>query len=340
MTSMTTVTVSQITPRPSHSPVKLLMTRRHSKPTSDSSAPLTSSSRSQVEVRSEVRVKPLVFAPPSSASEGAFVLYLREIGRVPLLSPEEEFALAQRVRQGDRAARDHMIQANLRLVVRIARDFETFGLPLLDLISEGNIGLMTAVDRFDPMRGVRLSTYAALWIKQHMRRAIANHSRTIRVPVHVCEKLVRINRAAARLSEELSRPPTAEELAAETGFGLGAVQQLRRAIMPVISLDAPPGFEDDGRSVAETVADDRLRLAPDTLHAEEVQRMLGDSLRGLNEREQEILRRRFGLDGADPETLDQVGEAFGLTRERIRQLQQAALKKLRTRMIKKVGRNA
>ena len=150
---MTTVTVSQITPRPSHSPVKLLMTRRHSKPTSDSSAPLTSSSRSQVEVRSEVRVKPLVFAPPSSASEGGFrSLFARDWPGAPVKSRRRVRPGSARP-PGDRAARDHMIQANLRLVVRIARDFETFGLPLLDLISEGNIGLMTAVDRFDPMRG-------------------------------------------------------------------------------------------------------------------------------------------------------------------------------------------
>lgn len=275
---------------------------------------------------------------PSASGEGAFVLYLREIGRVPLLTAEEERALARRVKQGDLAARDHMIQANLRLVVRIARDFESFGLPLLDLISEGNIGLMTAVDRFDPNRGVRLCTYAALWIKQHMRRAIANYSRTIRVPVHVCERLVQVNRAATKLEELLGRAPTLGELAAETGEPIDKVQSLRQAIQPTLSLDNVSGPDGTGLSVAETVADDRVQLASDQLDEDDVHGALGSALHLLNTREQEILRKRFGLDGDEPQTLDEVGLTFGLTRERIRQLQEGALKKLRMRLRRKLER--
>ena len=347
---MITATVSRTGMNPSHDAVRINLTRSR-RPIPTPQAQVGKRQRNRTAGASEVvagavtsKNLPLVrqsspVPQASAAGEGAFVLYLREIGRVALLTAEEELELAHCIQAGDLDARDRMIQANLRLVVRIARDFDSFGLPLLDLISEGNIGLMTAVDRFDPNRGVRLSTYAALWIKQHMRRAIANHSRTIRVPVHVCEKLVQVNRAASKLEEVLGRAASLEELAAETSLPLDKVRNLRQAIMPTLSLDTASGPDESGYSIAETLADDRMRLAYDHLNEGDVHGMLGDAIHLLNSREQEILRRRFGLDGDEPQTLDQVGAQFGLTRERIRQLQEGALRKLRQRLRKKVDRN-
>lgn len=342
----TVSTVSLTGMSPSHNIVRLPLARsRRAAPqpaleVTRRSGPARTPKRVQVAARPATpeRLETTSFPLPSASGEGAFVMYLREIGRVPLLTAEQERDLARRVRQGDRDARDHMIQANLRLVVRIARDFESFGLPLLDLISEGNIGLMTAVDRFDPSRGVRLCTYAALWIKQHMRRAIANFSRTIRVPVHVCERLGQINRAAAKLEKILGRTPTLEELAHETGEPIDKVRSLRQAILPTLSLENVTRPDGTGLSVAETVADERALLASDQLDENDVHGALGDALGLLNTREQEILRRRFGLDGDEPQTLDDVGFSFRLTRERIRQLQEGALRKLRMRLRKKLER--
>src|SRR5213080_4081059 len=172
---------------------------------------------------------------PADAGSGsydgdtAFHLYLREIGRTPLLTLEQEIELARRIKRGDKRAREQMIKANLRLVVKIARDYESYGLPLLDLINEGNIGLMKGVERFDPKKGAKLSTYAAWWIKQAMKRALANQSKTIRLPVHIVDKLFHLRRAGAKLEEVLGREPTDEELAAEVGFSVARVNQLRRA---------------------------------------------------------------------------------------------------------------
>jgi RNA polymerase primary sigma factor len=187
----------------------------------------------------------------------AYTLYLREVGQTPLLSPQEELALARRIQSGDAAAREQMIKANLRLVVRIAREYEDYGVPLLDLINEGNIGLMKAVERFDPTRGAKLSTYAAWWIKQAIRRALSNQSKTIRLPVHVGDKLLHLNRAAARLEDELGREPTNEELAGELDMSASRVAALRRSALAPASLDAPIGGEQDSKRFDEVIGDEK-----------------------------------------------------------------------------------
>ncbi len=258
-------------------------------------------------------------------------LYLREIGQVKLLTREEEVALARRIQQGDDAAREQMIKANLRLVVKIARDYEGQGLPLLDLISEGNIGLMKAVERYDLARGVKLSSYAAYWIKQGIRRALANLSKTIRLPVHVQEKLFVIHRASHQLRRELGREPDDDELAQATGFSAGRIRRFRQAALAPVSLDAPLDG-DETNPVSETVADEGV--APPDLHIDDPvnRKLLADAMQGLDPRETMILRRRFGLDGQPEQTLDEVSQQFGLTRERIRQIQNQALRKLRAHM--------
>lgn len=259
-------------------------------------------------------------------------LYLREIGRVELLTPEQEVELAKRIQQGDEAAREHMIKANLRLVVKIARDYEGLGLPLLDLINEGNIGLMKGVERFNPAKGAKLSTYAALWIKQAIRRALGNQSKTIRLPVHVVDKMAHIRLAERKLREGLGREATDEEVAAEMGFSLRQVKLYREAGKAPVSLDAPLSDGDDGKQVAEIVADPNAVAAYDQMVKQGDSEMLQESLETLSERERNILTLRFGLSGDAPKTLEEVGEHYGLTRERIRQIQEEALLRLRARM--------
>ena len=272
---------------------------------------------------------------PSGGTDNAFRLYIREIGQVQLLTPVEEIELAARIKRGDKVAREHMIKANLRLVVKIARDYEGLGLPLLDLISEGNIGLMKAVERFDPGKGGKLSTYAAWWIKQGIKRALANQSKTIRLPVHLVDKIFRMRKVALKLQESLGREPTDEELADELGIPVKRVVKMRSASVRPTSLDAPLGDESDAKTVAEVVEDERATNPFNELVDRAATHMLGDLLPQLNAREAEILRYRFGLDGGSEKTLEEVGVKFGVTRERIRQLQNIALGKLR-RMIEKI----
>jgi RNA polymerase primary sigma factor len=255
-------------------------------------------------------------------------LYLREIGLVKLLTPEEEIELAAKIKKGDKKAREHMIKANLRLVVKIARDYEGIGLPLLDLISEGNIGLMKAVERFDPKKGGKLSTYGSWWIKQSIKRALANQSKTIRLPVHLVDKISRMRRTAMKLQEDFGREPTDEELAAELGTTVARVSQMRTASIRPASLDAPVG-DDDSNNYSEIVEDERAINPYDELEDKTVVNMLQDMVKHLDEREATILRYRFGLDGGTEKTLEEVGEKFGVTRERVRQIQNLALRKLR-----------
>ena len=261
-------------------------------------------------------------------------LYLREIGLVKLLTPQEEIELAARIKKGDKKAREHMIKANLRLVVKIARDYEGIGLPLLDLISEGNIGLMKAVERFDPAKGGKLSTYGSWWIKQAIKRALANQSKTIRLPVHLVDKISKMRRIAMKLQEELGREPTDEELAGELGMTTARVAQMRQAAIRPTSLDAPIGDE-DSNSYAEIVEDENATSPYDNLEDKTVTGMLQDMVKHLDEREATILRFRFGLDGGSEKTLEEVGVKFGVTRERVRQIQNLALRKLR-KMIEKL----
>jgi RNA polymerase primary sigma factor len=264
----------------------------------------------------------------------AIKLYLREIGQVKLLTPQEEIQLAARIKKGDKKAREHMIKANLRLVVKIARDYEGIGLPLLDLISEGNIGLMKAVERFDPSKGGKLSTYGSWWIKQSIKRALANQSKTIRLPVHLVDKIAKMRRIAMRLQEELGREPSDDEIAGEMGIPVSRVTQMRLAAIRPASLDAPIGDE-DSNNFAEVVQDENAETPYEQLEDKTVTKMLREMVTTLDPREATILRARFGLDGGPEKTLEEVGEKFGVTRERVRQIQNIALNKLR-KMIEKL----
>jgi len=261
-------------------------------------------------------------------------LYLREIGQVKLLTPAEEITLAKRIKRGDKSAREHMIKANLRLVVKIARDYENLGLPLLDLINEGNIGLMKGVERFDPKKGAKLSTYASWWIKQAIKRALANQSKTIRLPVHVVDKVAHIRRAEMRLREVLDREPTDEEVASELGLDAKRVRRYRQASRAPVSLDAPLGDDENDR-VSEVVADPNAALPSEQLVYESDNALVQEILATLPEREREILAMRFGLNDGKERTLEEVGERFGVTRERIRQIQEQALKTIRKTMEKR-----
>jgi RNA polymerase primary sigma factor len=264
-------------------------------------------------------------------------LYLREIGRVKLLTPQEEIVLARRIRRGDKQAREQMIKANLRLVVKIARDYQGFGLPLLDLINEGNIGLMKGVRRFDPKKGAKLSTYASWWIKQAIKRALANQSKTIRLPVHVVDKVAHIRRAEVKLRELLDRDPTDDEVAHDLGLDARRVRRYRDAARAPVSLDSPIGHEDDSTSISEIVADANAPAPFDGLVKSNDNEMVQEVLATLDERESKILAIRFGLEDGKPRTLEEVGERFGVTRERIRQIQEEALQKMRVKLEEREG---
>ncbi len=267
-------------------------------------------------------------------ADTAIKLYLREIGQVKLLTPQEEIDLAAKIKRGDKNAREDMIKANLRLVVKIAHDYEGLGLPLLDLINEGNIGLMKAVERFDPAKGGKLSTYGSWWIKQSIKRALANQSKTIRLPVHLVDKISKMRRTAMRLQEEFGREPTDDELAEELGISGSRVAQLRTAAIRPASLDAPIG-DDESNNFAEVVQDENAFTPYQELEDKTVTRMLQEMIKTLDPREATILRYRFGLDGGPEKTLEDVGQKFGVTRERVRQIQNIALSKLR-KMIEKL----
>ncbi len=267
-------------------------------------------------------------------ADTAIKLYLREIGQVKLLTPDEEIELAAKIKKGDKKAREDMIKANLRLVVKIAHDYEGLGLPLLDLINEGNIGLMKAVERFDPAKGGKLSTYGSWWIKQSIKRALANQSKTIRLPVHLVDKISKMRRTAMRLQEEFGREPTDDELAEELGISAARVAQLRTAAIRPASLDAPIG-DDESNNFAEVVQDENAFTPYEQLEDKTITRMLQEMIKTLDPREATILRYRFGLDGGPEKTLEEVGQKFGVTRERVRQIQNIALSKLR-KMIEKL----
>ena len=258
----------------------------------------------------------------------AFNLYLREVGQTPLLTVEEENKLAARIKRGDKKAREQMIKANLRLVVKIAREYEDYGMPLLDLINEGNMGLMKAVERFDPSKGAKLSTYSAWWIKQAIKRALANQSKTIRLPIHVVDKLFHMRKATMKLQEVFGREPTDAELGEELGMSAKKVSQFRTAAIRPASLEAPLGDDDTSR-IGDVVRDESANTPYEQLEGKTNVEMLQELVATLPVREAEILRYRFGLDGDSEKTLEEVGEKFGVTRERIRQIQNIALARLR-----------
>src|SRR4051794_28480858 len=260
--------------------------------------------------------------------------YLQEIGQFPLLTPQQEIELAVKIRKGNAAARERMINANLRLVVTIARDYANFGLPLLDLISEGNIGLTKAVERFDPTKGAKLSTYAMWWIKQSIKRALANQSKTIRLPVHLADKLAKMRRVSLQMSDELGREPTDEELGGEIGINREKVARLKSVGIRPASLDAPIA-DNDLTEFGEVIGDNEAQTPFELLRDKNLLGEVDGLLEVLDPREKKIISQRFGLDGGQPKTLEDVGKDFGITRERIRQLQNAALGKLRRALMKK-----
>jgi RNA polymerase primary sigma factor len=253
---------------------------------------------------------------------------LREIGQVDLLTPQQEIELAARIKKGDEEARKHMIRANLRLVVKIAQDYAQFGLPLLDLISEGNLGLIKAVERFDPKKGGKLSTYAAWWIKQSIKRALANQSKTIRLPAHLIDKISRMRKMEHKLTEELHREPRNTELAKALDVSPATIEHWKSVAIRPTSLDAPIGDE-SGSSFGDIISDERARNPFDEINDSQLRDEVERLMKKLDHREREILKFRFGLQNAKVETLEQVGVRFDITRERVRQIQNAAVEKLR-----------
>jgi RNA polymerase primary sigma factor len=276
-------------------------------------------------------VEPAEVLPTEAESElstDSLQLFLKEIGRVPLLTAAQEVELAKRIERGDDAAKRHMVEANLRLVVSIAKRYRNQGLPFLDLIQEGTIGLVRAAEKFDYRRGFKFSTYATWWIRQAVARALADKARTIRMPVHVVEKLNRITRAERKLRTEYHRDPTPEEIATELGLEVDEVTAILRSAQTPISLEKPVG--DDEESEFGHFLQDDSAPAPDeaadlSMRKESLRRIL----ESLSYRERRVLELRYGLDGQHPRTLDEVGRAFNVTRERIRQIENQCLKKLR-----------
>lgn len=242
--------------------------------------------------------------------------------------------MARLVRKGNEEARTRMIKSNLRLVVKIANDYANFSLPLLDLISEGNIGLIKAVERFDPDKGGKLSTYAAWWIKQSIKRALANQSKTIRLPVHLVDKIAKLRKVALALTEELHREPTDDEIAAEIGLPVNKVAHLKSVSIRPTSLDAPIG-DDEGTEFGNLVGDENATNPFEYLRNKSLMLDIDRMISQLEAREAQILRMRFGLGDESPTTLEQVGRRFNITRERVRQIQNMALAKMRKQMARK-----
>jgi RNA polymerase primary sigma factor len=254
--------------------------------------------------------------------------YLRDLADIKLLTPKVQIELAGRIQNGDDAAREQMIRSNLRLVVAIARDYVDLGVPFIDLIAEGNIGLMHAVDRFDASRGAKLSTYAAAWIKQTIKRALAGQSRTVRVPSQMIDKVTRMRRVSAQLSSELGREISEDELSEELGIASEKIAQLKTIGLRAASLDAPIA-DDDETALSEMIADEQALTPLEFLREKDFRGEIDAVLRSLNKREAAIIEHRFGLHGLAAKTLEQVSELMGVTRERVGQLETAALAKMR-----------
>ena len=256
-------------------------------------------------------------------------LYLNEIGFSPLLSAEEEVYFGRLTRKGDAAARKRMIESNLRLVVKIARRYLNRGLDLLDLIEEGNLGLIRAVEKFDPEKGFRFSTYATWWIRQTVERALMNQTRTIRLPVHVVKEINLYLRAARHLAQTLDHEPGPEEIADKLDVSVAEVKRMLGLNERVASVDSPLGGEDSDRSLLDTIADERAQAPEGLLQNETVRRHLDHWLAQLDDKQRAVVERRYGLHGCDKVTLEEVGKELGVTRERVRQIQLIALRRLR-----------
>ena len=258
-------------------------------------------------------------------------MYLREIGKIPLLTPEEEADLAQRIVKGDKTAKDKMVEANMRLVVSIAKRYGGRGLDFLDLIQEGNTGLLRAVEKFDPDKGFKFSTYATWWVRQAITRAIADQARTIRIPVHMVETINKVLRTTRKLTSELNREPTNEEIAKALDMEPDKIDYVMRIKQDIASLDASVGKEgDDEDSVLGDFVEDEERDSPEESASNQIlKEQLSEIIATLTDREQKIIRLRFGIGGGRPHTLEEVGNEFDVTRERIRQIEAKALSKLR-----------
>ena len=260
-------------------------------------------------------------------------MYLKEIGQVPLLTPEQEIDLAKRVEQGDKDAKRNLEEANLRLVVSIAKHYTGHGMSLMDLIQEGSLGLIRAVEKYDYKKGFRFSTYATWWIRQSITRAIADQGRTIRIPVHMVENINKVNRSARDLIQKLGRDPTAEELAKETHMSVDRIREIQRISREPVSMETPVGDEEDS-SLGDFIRDDTTPHPADeaarTMLREQIREILSD----LTEREQQVLRLRYGLDDDRSRTLEEVGKQLSVTRERIRQIEAKALRKLKRKNIR------
>ena len=255
--------------------------------------------------------------------------YFDEMSRTPLLTQEEEIQLAHRIKNGDKAAQEQMITANLRLVVHIAKEYEGRGLPLLDLINEGNIGLMKAVKRFDPAKGAKLSTYASWWIKQMILRAISNQSRTVRLPIYLGAKITQIHKAIDHLREIFEREPTDEEIAEELEVPVSHVTAIRSAAIGPVSINMQIGFDDaDGTTFGDVIPDESARTPAEILETENQHAVIEQLVEGLPERDAQVIKLRFGLNGYEAQTLDEIGTKLGITRERVRQIESKALQKM------------
>ena len=268
------------------------------------------------------------WASEAEISTDTLQLFLKDIGKVPLLTAAQEVELAKRIELGDHSAKQAMVEANLRLVVSIAKRYRNQGLPFLDLIQEGTIGLVRAAEKFDYRKGFKFSTYATWWIRQAVARAIADKGRTIRMPVHVVEKLNKIHRSERKLRAELAREPTIPEIARDLDFTIEEVEQIRRSAQTPVSLEKPVGDDDEsefGHFLTDVTAQLPDEAAEMALRREALRSILGS----LSPRERAVLELRYGLDGQQPRTLDEVGRTFNVTRERIRQIEHQSLKKLR-----------
>jgi RNA polymerase primary sigma factor len=262
-------------------------------------------------------------------SDDSVRLYLREIGKIPLLTAEEELALAKKVVSGDKRAKDAMAEANMRLVVSIAKRYVGRGLDLLDLIQEGNTGLLRAVEKFDPERGFKFSTYATWWIRQAITRAIADQARTIRIPVHMVETINKLLRTQRRLTQELNREPTNEEIAAAMEMDVDKVEHIMKIKQDISSLDASVRDDEEDSVLGDFIEDEDTKTPTESASEQLLKEQVKQILSTLTEREQKILRLRFGLDDGKSHTLEEVGQEFSVTRERIRQIEAKALAKLR-----------
>ena len=266
--------------------------------------------------------------PKPSAVDDPVKVYLRDIGKIPLLTPEEEILLAQRGAEGDEAARTRLIEANLRLVVSIAKKYGGRGLSFLDLIQEGNLGLIKAVEKFDPSKGFKFSTYATWWIRQAITRAIADQARTIRIPVHMVETINKVKKASNQLLHDNGREPTADEIGEYLDMPVEKIREILRVAQEPVSLESPVGEEEDSH-LADFIADDEALAPVDAASQSLLKEAISQVLETITPREAKVLSLRFGLEDGHPHTLEEVGRQFNVTRERIRQIEAKALRKLR-----------